>query len=177
MSLTDKLKSDAGAAERAARRKQAELKRKVRQDLKTAQRKARNVDADSIRAAASQQRPAEADPREVESDGDGIGERAYRAGQAPSVVDASIDPAPSGPGMQMFASRTGNMDEGFIGGRRRGRPEQSRDSPPANERQQRDEGIGDGGFGFFEGMEGGDDGESESALAFDDPLGVGGGWF
>lgn len=167
MSLQSKLSSDASAAEGAIRRKKAELQRKARQGMKAARRRARRVDRDDVKAAASRVAASAGDPRAIESDADGIGDRAYRAGQAPAVVDASLDPAPSGEGMQLFASGSGMVDESFIDGRRGG-PRQ-----PEEEPQPMGLSFDEGDGGFFAS----DDEDEGDLLSFDDPMGAGGGWF
>lgn len=188
MSTASKLKQDAKAAERAIRRKQAELKSKARQDARTAERRLRSVDRDTVASAAERVSgvvdTGGASTQETSADAEDIGDRAYRAGQAPAVVGASLDPSPSGAGMQLFASNAGVMDEGFIDGRgRRPRDARGREQQPQPQQAERERDAlgltfaGDGKtsssslFGIQATSETADELSQD-----DDPLGVGTGW-
>lgn len=183
MSLRSKASQDVKAAERKARQTASRLQSKARQDVRAAERRVRDVDRQDVRNAAERVSQVETPDLDSGQTAKDIGDRAYRAGQAPAVVDASLDPGPDGPGMQLFASSGGVMDEGLItGGRRR---ERGMDRP---ERQPQRSGFfeppsGEPPGGFLAApnnsgpppeADGGSD-EPDDPLAFDDAFGLGGG--
>ncbi len=90
--VKQKGKQDARAAERAALRKKSELQRKAKQDVKAAERALRKrAREDSGRTPGDPSAPK--DTREIfELAGSSAGLR--------SPVEATLDPAPDGPGME-----------------------------------------------------------------------------
>lgn len=115
MSVLSKAKQDARAADRAAREKaaaaqraaaakKAELQRKAKQDVRAAERALRErAREDSGRTPGDPSAPK--DTREIfQLAGSSAGLR--------SPVDATLDPAPDGPGMEGFATGGGLSFDG-----------------------------------------------------------------
>jgi hypothetical protein len=114
MSLLDKLRpseetkrkarADVRAAGRAARDKTETAKRKARSDARRAERVARRKAAELKERAGereSERRPGDVDSPETMDEFFG---RAGSAAELRSPMDATLDPSPSGPELELFAS-------------------------------------------------------------------------
>jgi len=104
MSLLSKAKQDVRATERKAREKASDIKSKGKQDVKAAERALRKrAREDSGRTPGDPSAPK--DTREIfELAGSSAGLR--------SPVEATLDPAPDGPGMEGFTTGGGlSFDE------------------------------------------------------------------
>jgi len=122
-SIKSKARSDVAAARRAARAKAAEVKRRARQDARTGERAVREK-KDQLKSKARQdlrtaerrlreagegaRRPGDVDSPKTTKE---IFRLAGEAAELRSPVDATLDPSPSGPELEMFARADANEKE------------------------------------------------------------------